>query len=110
MLVILWAFTLFHLFAGLASLGLAIRLLTPSERRLWRSQAALLVAEFLCWIYPIAALASTKVAWTAFNAGAPHAFPMILTPILWLVVMGVAFAVVDFLEDGVLGNARAREK
>jgi hypothetical protein len=109
MLVILLAFTLFHLFAGVASLGLAVRLLTPGERALWRSQAALLVAELLCWIYPIAALASTKVAWAAYDAGFPHAFPMILTPFGWLIVLGFAFAVVDFLEDGVLGNARSRE-
>ncbi len=109
MIVILWAFSLFHLFVGVASLGLAVRLLTPGERGLWRSQAALLVAELLCWVYPVAAIASTKVAWSAYEAGVPHAFPMILTPIAWLVLMGIAFAVVDFVEDGVLGNARSRE-
>ena len=27
-------------------------------------------------------------------------------PILWLVMMGLVFAIVDFAEDGVLGNAR----
>jgi hypothetical protein len=31
---------------------------------------------------------------------------MLLAPILWLVLMGVMFAIVDFAEDGVLGNAR----
>ena len=53
MTVILWAFTLFHLAVGLASLSLALRLLTPKERAHWRSHSALLVAEFLCWIYPV---------------------------------------------------------
>ena len=106
MIVLMAAFSLFHLFAGVASLGLAVRLLTSEERALWRSPAALLVAELLCWIYPITAFASAKVAWTAYHDGVAHAFPMILTPIAWLVVMGIVFAVVDFAEDGVLGNAR----
>ena len=106
MIVILWAFTLFHLAVGLASLGLAVRLLTPDERAHWRSQVALLVAELLCWIYPVAAFVAVKSAWAAFGAGAHHALPMLLTPILWLMLMGLLFAIVDFAEDGVLGNAR----
>lgn len=109
MIVLMIAFTLFHLVVGVASLGLAVRLWTPDERALWRSQVALLVAELLCWVYPIAAFASAKVAWSAYNDGAAHAFPMILTPILWLVAMGALFAIVDFAEDGILGNARSRE-
>jgi hypothetical protein len=108
MIVILWAFTLFHLAVGLASLGMAVRLLTPSERALWRSQIALLVAEFLCWIYPIAAYVGAKSAWNANAAGHPLALAMMVAPILWLVIMGVIFAVVDFAEDGILGNARKR--
>jgi hypothetical protein len=104
--VILWAFTLFHLAVGLASLGLALRLLTPDERAHWRSRSALLVAEFLCWIYPIAAFVAVKSAWAAYASGHHHAIPMLLSPILWLVLMGLVFAVVDFAEDGVLGNAR----
>jgi hypothetical protein len=104
--VILWAFTLFHVAVGLASLGLALRLLTPDERAQWRSQSALLVAEFLCWIYPIAAFVAVKSAWAAYAGGQAHAIPMLLSPILWLVLMGLLFAIVDFAEDGVLGNAR----
>jgi hypothetical protein len=109
MLVLLWAFTLFHLCVGAASLGMAVRLLTPAERELWRSKAALFVAELLCWIYPIAAFVGAKSAWDAYHAGARHAFPLILIPIGWLVVMGLVFAIVDYAEDGILGNARARE-
>jgi hypothetical protein len=109
MIVILWAFTAFHVCVGAASLALAIRLLTPKERAHWRSPAALLAAEFLCWIYPIAALASVKSAWDAYAADHHLAMPILLAPILWLIVMGVVFAIVDFAEDGVLGNARARE-
>jgi len=108
MTVILWAFTLFHVVVGLASLGLALRLLTPAERAHWRSPVNLLVAELLCWIDPIIAVVSAKSAWQAFEAGHGHALPMLLAPILWLLAMGLVFAVVDFAEDGVLGNARRR--
>lgn len=104
--VILIAFTLFHLVVGMASLALAVRLLTPTERGHWRSPLALLVAEFLVWIYPIAAFVAVKSAWIAHSADDPHALPIIVTPILWLVVMGLVFAIVDFAEDGVLGNTR----
>ena len=109
MIVILWAFTLFHVAVGLASLGLAVRLLTPAERAHWRSKTALLVAELLCWIYPIAAFVGAKSAWSAYAVGHPMALAMLIAPILWLVIMGLVFAIVDFAEDGVLGNARARE-
>jgi hypothetical protein len=106
MIVILWAFTLFHLVVGLASLGMAMRLLGPIERSHWRSKVALLVAELLCWIYPVAAVVSVKSAWSAHDAGHPMALAMLLAPILWLILMGLVFAIVDFAEDGVLGNAR----
>ncbi|MBX9746906.1 MAG: hypothetical protein K2X34_08395 [Hyphomonadaceae bacterium] len=106
MVVILWAFTLFHLVVGLASLGLAVRLLTPEERSHWQSPLALLVAELLCWIYPIIAFVGAKSAWAAHAAAHPMALVMLLAPLLWLVLMGLLFALVDFAEDGVLGNAR----
>jgi hypothetical protein len=108
MLTLMAAFTLFHLAAGTASLGLAVRLLTPEERAMWESKPALFVAELMCWVYPVLAFAAGAVAWRAFNAGARHGFPLMLAPVLWLVVMGAVFAIVDFAEDGVLGNARRR--
>lgn len=106
MLVILWAFTLFHVVVGAASLVLAVRMLTPQERELWRSPVALLIAEFLCWIYPIAAFVGARSAWNAYNDGHHLAMPMLLAPILWLVLMGFIFAIVDFAEDGIWGNTR----
>jgi hypothetical protein len=108
MIVILTAFTLFHLFVGVASLSLAVRLLTADERAHWRSARARLVAEVLCWVYPVLAFASASIAWRSYEDGAAHAFPMMLVPIAWLVVMGLVFAIVDFAEDGILGNARRR--
>lgn len=109
MVVILLAFTLFHVVVGLASISTAVRLLTPAERALWRSRSALLVAELLCWIYPVAAIVATKSAWDAYHAGQHHAVPLLFIPILWLLLMGLVFAIVDFAEDGILGNARRRE-
>lgn len=108
MTIILWAFTLFHVVVGLASLGLAFRLLMPGERGMWRNPVALLAAEFMCWIYPIIAIVSAKSAWQAAALGQHHALPMLLAPIGWLLVMGLVFALADFADDGVIGNARAR--
>lgn len=109
MIVILWAFTLFHVVVGLASLNTAVRLLSPAERALWRSRSALLVAELLCWIYPVAGFVASKSAWDAYHAHQPHAVPLLFIPIGWLLLMGLVFAIVDFAEDGILGNARQRQ-
>jgi hypothetical protein len=103
---ILWGFTLFHLFAGLASLAMAIRLWLPEERAHWRSRLALMAAELMYWVFPVVALASMKSAWDAFARADHLALPILLSPLAWLLFMGVVFALTDFLEDGVLGNAR----
>jgi hypothetical protein len=106
MVVILWAFTLFHIFLGTACLVLAVRMLTPEERAMWRSPLPLLVAELLCWIYPIAAYVATRSAWAAHDAGKAFALPILLAPIAWLLVMGLFYAIADFADDGIIGNAR----
>ena len=109
MTLILTAFTLFHLAAGLGCLGAGLRLLSREERAHWRSKPALLVAQALCWVYPVLAFACAGWAWRAFTAGQPHALPLVLAPIAWLLLMGLIFAIVDFAEDGIIGNARTRE-
>lgn len=109
MTVILWAFTLFHIFVGTACLLLAVRMLTPEERKLWRSPLPLLVAQILCWVYPIVAYVATKAAWAAHGAGHPFALPILLAPIAWLLVMGLVYAIADFADDGIIGNARRGE-
>jgi hypothetical protein len=106
MTIILTAVTLFHLAAGLGALGVGLRLLGREERAIWRSKAALLVAQLLCLAYPVLAFISASWAWRAFDAGQAYALPLMLAPIGWLLVMGLVFAIVDFAEDGVLGNAR----
>lgn len=107
MIVILTALTLFHLVVGTASLGLAARLLTPEERACWRSHAARYVALALCAVYPVLAFVCASLAWRSVDSAL--VVPVMLAPILWLIVMGLLFAIVDFAEDGVLGNARMRE-
>jgi hypothetical protein len=107
--IILWAMTLFHLAAGLGALGVGLRLLAPAERALWQSKSALLVAQLLCWVYPALAFVCVSWAWREFGAGAAHdALPLMLVPIGWLIFMGLVFAIVDYLEDGILGNTRMR--
>lgn len=109
MIVILAAFSLFHLVAGVASLSMAVRLLAPEERKHWRSKPNLFVAELTCWLYPVIAFIAGIVAWRAFSAGQPHALALLAAPFLWFVAMGIVFAVVDYAEDGILGNARTRD-
>jgi hypothetical protein len=109
MTIILGAFTLFHLAAGLGAIGAGLRLVSPPERAMWRSKPALLVAQVLCWVYPVLAFVSASWAWRAFETGNGLALPVMLAPIGWLFVMGLVFAIVDFAEDGIIGNARTRD-
>ncbi len=109
MTTILAAFTLFHLAAGLGAVGVGLRLVSAGERTLWRSKAALLVAQLLCWTYPVLAFAGASGAWRIFRAEGAYVLPLMLAPLLWLLVMGLVFALVDFAEDGVIGNARRRD-
>lgn len=104
--IILTAITLFHLGAGFGALGAGLRLVEPEERAHWRSKPALLVAQLLCWVYPVLAFVCASWAWRAFANGEGTALLPMLAPILWLFVMGLVFAIVDFAEDGILGNAR----
>lgn len=109
MFVLLIAFTLVHAAVGTASLSLGVRLLTEEEEAHWRSAKALFVARLLCWIYPVIAFVFASLSWRAFEAAEPHALVLLIAPFLWFVLMGIVFAVVDFAEDGILGNARSRD-
>ncbi len=107
--IILIAFTLFHLAAGLGALGAGLRLLQRDERAHWRSKSALLVTQLMCWVYPVLAFVCVSWAWRDYAAGPMYALPLMIAPLLWLVVMGLVFAIVDFAGDGIIGNARTRD-
>ena len=107
MIVILWAFTLFHVAVGSASLGMAS---APADAEGARALAlAIGAAGGGVSVLDLSdrGLRRREVRVDArIAAGQHHAIPMLLAPILWLVLMGLLFAIVDFAEDGVLGNAR----
>ncbi|MES1203384.1 MAG: hypothetical protein ABUS57_18260, partial [Pseudomonadota bacterium] len=106
MIVLLWALTAFNAAAGLGGLMLAFRLTTAEERAHWRSKRLLRIADAFAWVLPILALAATILAWMDLRDGRPAGALMAMLPIVWLVVMGAVFAIVDFAEDGILGNGR----
>lgn len=108
MVILLWAFSAFNLVAAVAALGHGLRLLGSEEQAAWRSRLLLWLAVVLSWTLPIAAVGATIVGWQHHLAGQADAVPIVLIPLMWLVLLGVVFAVVDFAEDGILGNARAK--
>ena len=57
-------------------------------------------------VMPLAAVLGTMIAWMDVQAGRQAGALLAFIPIGWLVLMGIVFAVVDFAEDGILGNAR----
>lgn len=108
MIVLLWALTLFNAAAGVGALLLAVRLLRGEERALWRSRTLLRIADAFAWVLPIAAVAGTALAWADVEAGRPAGAVLAFIPLGWMLVMGAVFAVVDFAEDGIIGNARSK--
>ncbi len=58
------------------------------------------------WTFPPVALGAVALAWTRYHAGWLDSAPIIVAPVAWLLLLGVLFAVIDFAEDGIFGNAR----
>lgn len=106
MIVLLWAMTCFNVAIAFIGMGLAIHLMSPHERTHWRSQRLLRIADVIAWVVPFAAVAGTLLAWSEMNAGRAGGALYAFLSLAWLIVMGIVFAVVDFAEDGILGNAR----
>jgi hypothetical protein len=57
-----------------------------------------------------AALGATIMAWAHFHAGRADGALWVLSPLAWLIFLGVVFAVVDVAEDGRLDFGRAPPK
>jgi hypothetical protein len=108
--VLLIAFSLFNLFAGIGALGHAVRLLSREEQAAWRSKTLLFIAAVLSWTFPLAAAVCTLIAWQHYQAGVHDYVPIVLAPLAWLVLLGIVFVAVDFADDGIIGNARRGPK
>lgn len=109
MTALLTALSVFHLFVGAGALALGVRMSSGEGKSAWRSPLLRRVAMAIAWTYPLVALACVALAWrTALGPDPHYALVWAIAPLVWLVLKGLAFAVIDVLEDGVLGNALYR--
>jgi len=98
----LTVFTLFNLCAAAAAFRTVGQLAERGAEKKWASMRLFLIARVGCWGLLIIASWASAAGW-AFSPGWA---PIVLGPIVWLLVMGVVFAVVDFAEDGVFDFGR----
>ena len=109
MTALLTALSVFHLFVGAGALALGVRMSSGEGKSAWRSALLRRVAMAIAWTYPPVALACVALGWrTALGPDPHYAVLWAVAPLLWLLLMGLVFAVVDVVEDGVLGNALYR--
>lgn len=110
MLAFLVAFTAFDLFLGYAAVRRALRLRTPEGRAWWASQRLYAIATFAAWTLPAVCVFAIAICW-AMASDAPHlSVAVVLSPVVWLLAMGVFFAIVDVAEDGVLDFGRGPKR
>jgi hypothetical protein len=106
---LLVALSVFHLVASTGALALGVRMSTGEGKSAWRSLLLRRAAMAIAFAYPLVALVCVIIAWRAAGSADPHYAPLwIAAPLLWLVLKGLGFALIDVLEDGVLGNALYR--
>jgi hypothetical protein len=103
--VFLTAFSVFNLVAAFGAAGAGMRLSGEEGRKGWASRRLYTIALILAWGLAVLGVAATGLAWT-LAPGAPHFALVVLVPIGWILVMGLAFAIVDFAEDGVFDFGR----
>jgi hypothetical protein len=110
MLVFLTIFSLFNLCVGGMSAGLAVRLGKPDVRARWASKRLYAIAGVMTGTLPLVAIVGTAVAWALVARGWEPGGLYVLAPIVFLIVMGVVFAIVDISEDGVLDFGRGPKR
>ncbi|MBU6374014.1 MAG: hypothetical protein KJS97_14905 [Alphaproteobacteria bacterium] len=109
MTALLTALSVFHLFVGTGALALGVRMSSGEGKSAWRSPLLRRIAMLIAWTYPLIALGCVAMAWRTALGADPHYAPLwAIAPLIWLVLKGLAFAVIDVLEDGVFGNALYR--
>ena len=106
MTALLAALSVFHLIVSTGALALGVRMSTGEGKSAWRSLLLRRVAMAIALAYPLVALGCVAMAWrTAAGADAHFAPLWAIAPLVWVVLTGLAFALIDVLEDGVFGNA-----
>ena len=108
MFVFVTIFSLFNICASLAGAGAGVRLLGAENRAAWASKRLYVIALVMAWGMAGVGAASAPLAflWPAD----PRLALFALAPLIWLLAMGVVFAVVDFAEDGVLDFGRGPKR
>lgn len=109
MTALIAALSVFHLVVSTGALALGVRMSTGEGKSAWRSLLLRRVALVIAFAYPLVALVCVVMAWRAAASADPHYAPLwISAPLIWLVLKGLGFALIDVLEDGVFGNALYR--
>jgi len=95
----------FNLCAAAACAGAGMRLVGAAARAAWASKLLYRIAMTMCWGMVALAGLSTALAWSFWSVRAGYGL-IVLVPLVWLVLMGAVFAIVDFAEDGVFDFGR----
>jgi hypothetical protein len=103
-------FTGFNLILALMATQKAARLLRPSGKELWASARLYGLAVFIALSLPLVCLGAVGAGWALVAQLHFAAHLIIAAPVVWLLAMGGLFAAVDYLEDGVLGNAMKQRR
>lgn len=103
--IFLIGFSAFNLILALMAAQKAARLLRPTGKARWASARLFGLAVFIAVSLPIVCLAAIGAGWSLSAQSHFAAHLAIAAPVAWLLAMGALFAAVDFLEDGVIGNA-----
>jgi hypothetical protein len=103
--IFLIGFTAFNLILALMAAQKAARLLRPTGKARWASERLYGLAVFIAVSLPIVCVAAIATGWTLRSSAHFAAHLTMAAPTVWLLAMGALFAAVDFLEDGILGNA-----
>jgi hypothetical protein len=68
----------------------------------WQSPRLYAISVVSAWGLLLISIWASAAAWVFAPAGAP----LVLLPVVWLILSGTVFAIVDFAEDGVFDFGR----
>ncbi len=102
MQIFLTVFTLFNLCAVAAAWNGIMNVDVMYGVKGWASKRLYTISIVACWGLLLTGLWASAAGW----AFAPEGAPLVLLPVCWLMLCGIVFAVVDFIEDGVFDFGR----